>query len=188
MAPKLGTAEFSFGALSDVRTNMNAAAALRTRAAIIPAANRVPLVGTDSEASLKIRLDGLRPLAPTSHSKIGFLRDWDRPDMLMEVVSVVFGAYDFDHGALVHAAVALDRVPGRGEGARILNMDVHLERLSLVDHVETFNHMQLLGVRCEVIVDEGLGREPDRIDDKRIAFVTPDRLAEPGRRGLRRMR
>ena len=56
---------------------------------------------------------------------------------------------------------------------------------SVLDHAEALDHVELLGVRREVIVDEGAGGEADRIDHQRIAFVVADGVAEPAGPGVR---
>jgi hypothetical protein len=43
-------------------------------------------------------------------------------------------------------------------------MDVHLERLAVLDHVEAFDQVQLVGMRRLIVVDIGLAGDSDRID------------------------
>ena len=62
-------------------------------------------------------------------------------------------------------------------------MDLHLQGLAVFDHLKAFDDMKLLCVGRAVIVDKRLGRKPNRIDEKRIAFVTANRFPVP--RGLR---
>src|SRR5262245_9230990 len=73
----------------------------------------------------------------------------------------------------------LDRVPRRGESARILDVNLHLELLAAIDHAVALHHMQLLAMWCAVVVDERLGVEPDRVDHQRVAFVVADGFAVP---------
>ena len=87
----------------------------------------------------------------------------------MKMIAVVLGADNFDHRTLLHALVTLDCVPRRREGARILDMDVDLQRLAVVDHAEAFDHVQRVGVRGLVVVDIGVGGDPDGIDDESVS-------------------
>src|SRR5882762_5524345 len=83
------------------------------------------------------------------------------------------------HGRLKEP-VALYGVPGHREGARILDVNVHLQRLTAVDQVEALDHVKLLGVRRPESVYECPVVKPDRVDDERIAFVVADGFAVPG--------
>src|ERR1700730_562552 len=95
------------------------------------------------------------------------------------MVVVVLGADDFAQRTAVRAPVTLDRIPRRREGARVLDMDIHLERLAVLYHVEAFDHVQLVGMRRLIVVDIGLAGDSNVIDDKWIAFLVTDRFAEP---------
>src|SRR5215469_12564081 len=84
-------------------------------------------------------------------------------------------------------AIALHGVPGHREGARIIDVNVHLQRLAAVDQVEALDHVQLFGVWRPEAVDKRPVIESDGIDNERIAFVVADRFAVPGCLGVLRM-
>src|SRR5262245_13665014 len=71
----------------------------------------------------------------------------------------------------------LDSVPRRGEGVRILHVDLYLDLLTAVDQAVTLDDMELLAVGRAIIVDEGIGTESDRVDHQRVAFVVAHRFA-----------
>src|SRR4029450_4943890 len=51
----------------------------------------------------------------------------------------------------------------------------------------TLHDMELVGMWCAVVVDKGLGRNTDRVDDERIAvLIMPDGFSVP--RGLQILR
>ena len=87
------------------------------------------------------------------------------------MIVVVLRADDFAQRTPVDAPVTLDGVPRRGEGARVLDMDIDLERLAVVDQAEPFGHVQLLGVGRLIIVDVSLGGDSDGVDDEGVAVV-----------------
>src|SRR6202158_6519306 len=85
------------------------------------------------------------------------------------------------------AAITLNGVPWRREGTGILDVKIHLERLTVVDQMEALDDVKLRGMRRLEAVDGGPGIEPDGVDDKRVGFVMADRFAVPGRLHVRRM-
>src|SRR5215472_1428395 len=82
------------------------------------------------------------------------------------------------HGRL-ELAEALDGVPRRREGARILDVEVRLQLLAALDQVQSLDDVQILGVRRPVAVDLRAVVDPDRVDDERIALVAADGFAVP---------
>ena len=91
---------------------------------------------------------------------------------------VVLGADVFGH-LLVHAPVTPLARPGLIECVGVRDREGHFKRLVAVDLFLALDHMQLLGVRRAVGIDDGLVVLRDGIDDERVAFVVPDRLAVP---------
>jgi hypothetical protein len=58
---------------------------------------------------------------------------------------------------LFDAPVALHRVPGHCECTEVFDVHIHFQRLSAIDDAKALNHVQLLGVRRAVGVDECSG-------------------------------
>src|SRR5262249_21668777 len=84
------------------------------------------------------------------------------------------------------AAIDLERGPGHGEGARIIDRETHLVVLSAVRtgrHANALDHVFLGGMRRVENVYRRLVVEPDRIDDERVALEMADGIAVPA--GLR---
>src|SRR5215471_21169296 len=75
-----------------------------------------------------------------------------RLKVLVKMIAVVLGANDFAQRAAVGAPVALDRIPWRREGAGVFNMDVHLERVAIIDHAEALDHVQPIGMRRLIVI------------------------------------
>src|SRR5215510_5693795 len=119
------------------------------------------------------------PPWPADFLEIRFFCSGHGHHALIEMVTVVLRTNGFNERTLFHAAIALDRVPGRGESARVLDMDIDFERLALIDHLEALDHMQLLRVRREVVVDICPCRQADRVHHQGVAFIMSDRLAKP---------
>ena len=86
--------------------------------------------------------------------EIRLVRFRHRLEAVVEMIVVVLRADDLAQRCTVDAPVTLDRVPRRRKRAGILDMDVDLERLACVDHVETLDDVQLRGVGRLVIVDD----------------------------------
>src|SRR6516162_7667064 len=86
------------------------------------------------------------PLPPFGELEIRLVRFRHRLEAVVEVIVVVLRADHLAERTAVDAPIALDRVPRRREGAGILDMDIDLERLALVDHVETLDDVQLFGM------------------------------------------
>ena len=78
-----------------------------------------------------------------------------------------------------NTAITLYRVPRRRKGAGVLD-GIGLPH-AVLGHAVTLDCVQLRGVRRAEIVDQGLLRNPDRIDNQRVAFVMADRFSIPGR-------
>ena len=87
-------------------------------------------------------------------------------------------------GNLAHCSLILpeplDGVPGHRKSTRVLDVNVRFEHLAVLDQVEALDDVKLLGVRRAESVHPRPVIESDRIDDKRIAFVTADGFAIPG--------
>src|SRR5215467_13333301 len=105
------------------------------------------------------------------------LRHWLKA--VVEMVVVVFGADVFAQRTAVRAPVTLDGIPWHREGARIFDVNIHLESLAVVDQVEALYNMQLFGMRRLIVVDVGLVGDSDRIDHQRVALIMTDRLTVP---------
>jgi hypothetical protein len=58
---------------------------------------------------------------------------------------------------LFDAPVALHRVRGHRECTGVFDVHIHFQRLSGIDDAKALNHVQLLGVRRPVGVDESSG-------------------------------
>ena len=58
------------------------------------------------------------------------------------------------------AAEALDGVPGRGEGALVLDVESDLHLLAAVGQAEALDHVELVGVRRLVVVDKAREERP----------------------------
>ena len=101
-------------------------------------------------------------------------------DLQIEVIRVVLGAGPFLYRPQVAARIALAHVPWGGEGHGVFDMDLHLQGLAALDNPEALDDMKLLSVGRSVIIDERFGRQPNRIDDKRIVFVMANRFPIPG--------
>ena len=114
--------------------------------------------------------------------------DGHRLEIVVKMVVVVFGADNFAQRAAVDAPVTLDRVPRRGECARVFDSDIDFDPFSTIDDAKALDDMQLLGVGRAERVYEGPGVEPDRVDDEGIAIlIMPDGFPEPRRFYVRRM-
>ena len=72
--------------------------------------------------------------------------------------------------------------PPRGrKSAGVLDEDRDVDRLSVGRELPALHHVELVGMRRAVIVDEGLGRNADGVDDQRVAvLVVADQLSVPG--------
>src|SRR5262249_33091722 len=93
---------------------------------------------------------------------------------------------DFAHGRLI-LAEALDAAPRRGEGPRILDVNVRFQLLSALGQTEALDDVKLFRVRRAEAIDPGALVDADRVDDEGVAFVVADRFAVPGRLQVRRM-
>jgi hypothetical protein len=77
-------------------------------------------------------------------------------------------------------AKALDGVPGHGESAWVLDVNVRFQHLAVLDQVVELDDVKLFGVRRGKSVHPRPVVESDRIDDERIAFIMTDGFAIPG--------
>src|SRR6266567_3415098 len=122
-------------------------------------------------------------------SKIGFVSHGRAdPARQIECVAVVLGAILLDHRPVRHFRIMLHRLPGCIEGAGVFDGEIDLELLAALDHMIALHDVERFGMGRVIIVDDGLGREPDRVDHQRIAFVMPDGFAIPGGWRVLRMR
>jgi len=69
------------------------------------------------------------------------------------------------------AVIGLPGGPGHVESARIFHVDRNLQCLPAFSQLEALDDMQLGRVRRAVIVDVGIVRKADRVDDQRIAAL-----------------
>src|SRR5215470_13413553 len=107
-----------------------------------------------------------------------FLRQ--RIEVEIEVIEIPLDARGFTHRADFHASVSLHGRPRYGESPRIFDGYSHVDPRFGVYELVSLNHMELVGVRRPVIVDERLCGESDRVDNKRVAvLVMADRFPEP---------
>src|SRR5262245_12849799 len=91
-------------------------------------------------------------------SEIRLLGERLRDRVVVEIVGVVLGTDVLQHLARLPAPKSLDRRPGGGEGARIIDRDQDLHHVAALDELEALHHVQLIGMRRAVVVDEGFGR------------------------------
>src|SRR5205823_6178190 len=120
-----------------------------------------------------------RSRARSSEIRLVCLRDRDH-DVAQEA-EIVLGAVVLLERTNLSAAPALDGGPARVEGARIVDSDRRLERLATVEELEPLHDVDLVGVRCLIIVDERFVIEPDGVDDELVALIMADRLSVPRR-------
>src|SRR5215470_9821801 len=106
--------------------------------------------------------------------EIRFVRLRHRLKALVKMIIVVLGADDFAQWAAVRAPITLDRIPWCREGTGVFDVDIHLERLAIFDHVEALHNMQLVGVWRLIVVDIGFAGDSDRVDHKSVALVMTD--------------
>src|SRR5439155_24582845 len=99
-------------------------------------------------------------------------------DAVVEQVAVALGADFLDEIAL-HPPITPRSRPWLVVGVRVLHREGHFHRLAAVDHAPALDHAQLLGMRRAIVIDEGLGVQPDGVDHKSVALVVPHRLAVP---------
>src|SRR5260370_943412 len=79
------------------------------------------------------------------------------------------------------AAPALYRRPGHPKGARILDKDRNVNRHAIGREPPALHHVELVGMRRAVVIDEGLGRNANGVDDQRVAvLVVADGFTVPG--------
>ncbi len=74
----------------------------------------------------------------------------DRFDVELEELAeilIVLGTNLFGHRALFDPPIALHRIPGPREGARVFDMDINLDALAAVSEPEPLDDVQLLGMR-----------------------------------------
>src|SRR5262249_15600991 len=69
------------------------------------------------------------------------------------------------------AAPALPRGVGRREGSRVLDEHRTLDRLAVGGELPTLHHVQVVGMRRAVVIDEGFRRNTDGVDDERVAVL-----------------
>ena len=93
-------------------------------------------------------------------------------------MQVVLGTGVFDQ-FLLHPSVSSLAPPGLIEGVGIVDHEGHFQPLAALGHGPALDHVQLVGVWRAVGIDDRLGILRDGVDDERIAFVVPDRLAVP---------
>src|SRR5260370_39280646 len=74
---------------------------------------------------------------------------------------------------------ALDGFPGHRESAGILDVNVHLQHLTVLDEVKAFDDVKLFRVRRSESVHMRPVIESAACDDARIAFVMADGFAIP---------
>jgi hypothetical protein len=113
-------------------------------------------------------------------SEIGLVVLRDGHDVVIEEVGVVLAAGILGKRA-IGSPPALHRRPRHIESTRIVDGDRRLERLFALDHAETFDDVNLIGMGRAVIIDGRAVVQPDGVDDERIAFVMTDRFSVPGR-------
>src|SRR5262249_32361110 len=141
-----------------------------------------PSVGTarKTKATLKPSLAPLRTLSrrtsrPSISSEIHLLGD---RDVIVEQMLIVLRAHLFEQ-RLPHAPIAPRPGPWLVESVRVLHREGHVHGLTVLGHFPAFHHVQFFRVRRAVRIDDGLGAQPDGVDDKRVALVVTDRLAIP---------
>src|SRR5262245_64895083 len=99
---------------------------------------------------------------------------------MVEKIAVVLVARGRREWRVFNAAPALYRDPRHGEGSRVLYKDRNVDRPGIGCDLPTLHDVELFGMRRAVVVDKGLGRDTDGVDDERIAvLVVPNRLAIP---------
>src|SRR5262249_40333467 len=74
---------------------------------------------------------------------------------------------------------ALDGIPGDGEGTRVLDVNVRLQRAATLDQVIALDDVKLLRVWRAESVDRRPLMDSDRVDNERVAFVAADGVAIP---------
>src|SRR5262249_32504743 len=120
---------------------------------------------------------------PTSAGelKIGPVGLRQRNQPLVKEIAVVLVACGRPERRILHAAPALDCHPGHREGARVLDKDRNVDRVAVGCKLPALPHMQLVGMRCAIVVDIGLGRNADCIDDESVTLlVLADRFPVRG--------
>src|SRR6185503_12430400 len=101
-----------------------------------------------------------------------------------DVLVVLVAMYFFERLLIAHPA--LSRGPLGGESAGVIDLERNLDRLAAIDELVAFDDMELVAVGCAVIVDEGLCRHANRVDDESVAvLIMADRVAVPGRLRIR---
>src|SRR5215831_19780920 len=104
----------------------------------------------------------------------------EREQTLVEVVFVVLGADRLDQ-RVGDLAPALDQIERLVERIGIVDLHERLDPVAVVDELDAFGDVQLLGVRRAEIVDVAvLGLQPDRVDEQgAVTLITAHRVAEP---------
>jgi hypothetical protein len=88
--------------------------------------------------------------------KVRFGRLWNRLGVaLIEIIPGALGTGLFGHRTAFRAAVTLDCVPWRREGAGVVDMHVHFQHLAIIDHAEALHDVKLFGMRRPEIIHEG---------------------------------
>src|SRR5271163_2782556 len=110
-----------------------------------------------------------------SRSEIRLARNGD---VIVEQILVVLGAGVLGQ-FLLHASVTPLAPPGLIEGVGIVHHEGRFQTPAALGHGPALDHVQLVGMRRAVGIDDRLGVLPNGVDDQGIAFIMSDRLAIP---------
>src|SRR6266849_4664676 len=158
----------------------------RRRISPVPDATRLTGMASSSQRGMAEEATST-PCKPTSKIRLSGGRHRFEADV--EIIVVEGRAIEFRRPRVgIHHTMTVSRPrPGLVKGAGVFDRECDFERIAAVYQPEVLDHVQLVGMRRAVGIDECPVIEADRIDHKGVALIMADRFAVPGRFRICRM-